>query len=63
MKIAIWYIGVIFTCILLILSIISNNFFITLLSLILALILKRYIHYIPLPKYFNNMKVLHKDEK
>lgn len=63
MKIIFWYIGVIFTCILLILSIISNNFLITLLSLILALILKKYINKIPLPKYFNTMKVLHKDKK
>ncbi|WDV46913.1 hypothetical protein PV797_04245 [Clostridiaceae bacterium M8S5] len=58
MKPVIWYLLVIADIVTLIFSVMTKNIFMASMALILSLYLKRYIKQIPLPKYFNSMKVV-----
>lgn len=52
-----WYLLVLVAFGLLILSVLTGKLFLSLASLLLALLLKRYYHSIPLPKYITKNKI------
>lgn len=62
MKIAVWYLFVLVDMALLIISILSHNVYFTISCFAIAIILEKFKKDIPLPKQFENLNVIRKNE-
>lgn len=63
MKVVAWFMFVILDGILLIASFMYHNYFLTVLSFVIALILNKYVDKIPMPKQFKDLKIVSRYKK
>ncbi|WP_373899319.1 hypothetical protein ACER0A_002020 [Haloimpatiens sp. FM7315] len=63
MKVLMWYVFVVLTCILLIISVFIKDIYLAIAAFVMAMLLDRYKKDIPIPKAFQNIRVVHMDEK